>query len=765
MYICNIFDFIKSLSYFGPLIMKHIFFVIFLLIVPFFLSAQSTPTPRQEKNLKAFAKLYGYVRFFHPSDEVPEINIYRFATYGAIKMLDVKTDKELIETLIKIFKPIAPSVEIFYTKKNTSFNKRTITPLHPDDYDVVSWQHLGLGFKNQEFSSLRVNRAYSIEAGDRVSFPLSNTTDLSRYRGRKFNFSFIAYDRGYRKTTENLSFLASRNKLVEDKKTFYSLRGNGEVDAKKKLFHFSGIVDNLHPFIVFNLSMNRSERLSIDSVKLEVIDNNKVIPIDISSKTALSSDPLPYTIVVDKTEAINRILYPEQARIGDFIKKEISPGISCIVPTALYGTRNHTYPVVDSSLTRQLNDDMYQAMAKDKTGNVIDSGDILFIRLSDVITSWNVLKHSFPYWNNASTSAENILDNAIMRAFRDNDHLDFLKSLQQVYAPLNDAWLNVYLNDGLYVQDHSFAPLILTIAEHKVVVKEVQDTNLLQQISRGDVVDSIDGKSAFNALSAKENLISGSPQWKVYKGLNMLVNGPSNSVMDLTINKHGTHQLTHVKSKRNSKGRFNGFMFIPHAKPMSGYIKAGIFYLNLSTDSINNHMTELRKAEAVIIDLRNSVLKEYDGLLAHLALADSSYSFYSIPKIDDPDFEKIKYQPLIKAIHSSNQLFSNVFLLTDASTFGDAERLAAFVKRHHLGTIIGQSSAGSYGRSNTAYLIGDFSLTYSGMLINGGGRDVLRGISPDILVNPHIKDLSNGMDEILQRAIEQAQAFGEKNGK
>ena len=41
-------------------------------IITFQSSAQENPTTLY--NLKAFAKLYGYVRFFHPSDEASDIN-------------------------------------------------------------------------------------------------------------------------------------------------------------------------------------------------------------------------------------------------------------------------------------------------------------------------------------------------------------------------------------------------------------------------------------------------------------------------------------------------------------------------------------------------------------------------------------------------------------------------------------------------------------------------------------------------------------------
>ena len=37
------------------------------------------PSPQTIDNLVAFAKLYGYIRYFHPSDEAASINWNQFA--------------------------------------------------------------------------------------------------------------------------------------------------------------------------------------------------------------------------------------------------------------------------------------------------------------------------------------------------------------------------------------------------------------------------------------------------------------------------------------------------------------------------------------------------------------------------------------------------------------------------------------------------------------------------------------------------------------
>ncbi len=97
--------------------MRHFAFLFVLISVSLGLNAQ---TSQQQKNMIAFAKLYGYVKYFHPSDEAAALDWDRFAIYGAGKVLQAPSDAELTSTLQKLFHPFAPSIQI---GKNPVFKK------------------------------------------------------------------------------------------------------------------------------------------------------------------------------------------------------------------------------------------------------------------------------------------------------------------------------------------------------------------------------------------------------------------------------------------------------------------------------------------------------------------------------------------------------------------------------------------------------------------------------------------------------------------
>ncbi|MBU1049417.1 hypothetical protein KKG90_05255, partial [Candidatus Bipolaricaulota bacterium] len=81
--------------------------------------AASTPTanqPDQEVvNLTAFARLYGMIRWFHPSDEAANADWDALALSGVQQMRAARDSTDLADRLEQFFKPIAPTVRVFLT--------------------------------------------------------------------------------------------------------------------------------------------------------------------------------------------------------------------------------------------------------------------------------------------------------------------------------------------------------------------------------------------------------------------------------------------------------------------------------------------------------------------------------------------------------------------------------------------------------------------------------------------------------------------------
>jgi hypothetical protein len=77
--------------------------------------SSASQADRAVDNLRAFAKLYGYVRFFHPADEASAIDWAKFAVYGAERVKVARSSDELRIVLEELFLPLAPAAQIYPT--------------------------------------------------------------------------------------------------------------------------------------------------------------------------------------------------------------------------------------------------------------------------------------------------------------------------------------------------------------------------------------------------------------------------------------------------------------------------------------------------------------------------------------------------------------------------------------------------------------------------------------------------------------------------
>ena len=123
--------------------------MVFLLVsFPCLCHAQQRDSLSQSQmdNLVAFTKLYGYVRFFHPSDEASTIDWDKFAIYGVGRVKAVKGLDELRRELEAIFLPIAPTLQIYPTGQRSPTPSPQLIPADTTGLELVAWQHRGVGF-------------------------------------------------------------------------------------------------------------------------------------------------------------------------------------------------------------------------------------------------------------------------------------------------------------------------------------------------------------------------------------------------------------------------------------------------------------------------------------------------------------------------------------------------------------------------------------------------------------------------------------------
>ena len=99
-------------------------------------------TPRGLDNLAAFARLFGYVRYFHPSDQAAAADWESLALAGVPAAEKAATPEELARTLEGFFRPVAPTVRVYPTGRPPA---EEVPQPPPGSPRIVSWEHYGVG--------------------------------------------------------------------------------------------------------------------------------------------------------------------------------------------------------------------------------------------------------------------------------------------------------------------------------------------------------------------------------------------------------------------------------------------------------------------------------------------------------------------------------------------------------------------------------------------------------------------------------------------
>jgi hypothetical protein len=113
------------------------------------------------ENLVAFARLFGYVRYFHPSDAAAAADWEQIAIHSVEAVENAQSASELAESLADALGPVSVAVAVFPTG-----TPEPSVRLKPAPY-LIEWRHHGVGLsENNTYFSERITRPAAGHAGE-----------------------------------------------------------------------------------------------------------------------------------------------------------------------------------------------------------------------------------------------------------------------------------------------------------------------------------------------------------------------------------------------------------------------------------------------------------------------------------------------------------------------------------------------------------------------------------------------------------------------
>jgi len=698
----------------------------------------SDPQTRKIENLKAFSKLYGYVRYFHPSDEAASIDWNKFLYYGIEQVAIAKDSADLKTTLDSLFLPIAPSIDIFFAGETPGeFDQAE----NIDDLILVSWQHRGVrADPNPLYKSIRLGR---IDWRLYSSFGIFQNAQMFDYGNRRFELSAKV------RTSEN-----SKGEIVitgysPDTGKYYSKAGTFDNEDWEQFILEDEFGEGLSTFVL-TIRLKEKGKIFIDDLEFQLEQSeDNLQPFSISYDPIWQSNGLAFKYNIEKSENKTSIviqsaeefeynsLFKEHGKGHELITKELGSGIKCRFPIALYLPREQ--PKIFSQLFIDLNNRLDQVQLEKNTAQQEVT------RIGAAITAWNIFQHFYPYFDVVQTDWDSVLSKTLIDVQDNQNDRDCLITLRQITAALQDGHAKIMHPSE---KELKALPAIFDYIEDQIVVVSTNS----DQLQKGDIILELDGESAKQLLFDCEKTESGSPQWKKQKALRSFSIDDSTKISDVMIKRED--QIIKISIDRK--------LPLPeYDRPGNlSEIKDNIYYVNLgkaTIQEIESQIQEISKAKGVVFDLRGMPNGNHD-VISYMIDQPVHSPKWNIPQVIYPDQENIVgYGTSSWSIEPKQpRIQGKIVFLTDKSAISYAETFMGFIEHYKLAEIIGSTTAGANGNVNFATTMGGFQFRWTGMKVlkQDDTQHHLVGIKPTIPMEPTIKGIREGRDELLEKAIE-----------
>lgn len=723
-------------------------------------------TNLQIDNLAAFADIFGYVRYFHPSKEAQSANWDEFALLGVQEIENVNNIAELKNNLEKLFTIVAPGIKIYAKSEKSEYTRFAKEPKNALKNVSISWiqDFGGLELKDPRIKSKVVN-VYESQR-EKPGIVLQS---IEGYPLRNMKMVLSVWAKANLVGVESkgqiwISIFDENKELI---KTIASENNPITENRWKKYTLTTEVPDNAED-IRIGLVLIGDGLLWFDDVIVEVYDSKKLFdtlkPKNYDFEIGIPDEIVRNWIMPQYSKnagykAINTTHNPKSGKQCLLIQSDIDSRVKLPEPGEIIRANAGNDLIFDLQISLFL--DSLRTLPyppKDFVPPKLKKGDDFVLnpqdrqsRLATVIIMWNFFRH-FSLMEIEQKKLYSILRKALYKASLDKNEREFLETLRILTTLINDSQAKVWYERDW---DQYGFPILWRYVDNKVLVTKVGDD--ISNLAPGDEVIEFMGKNIHDTLSVLASIVSGANiEWKKLKSLAMLRAGNLGSIVKLKVKKTNGETIN-VELERNT----HIAMFIEDRYPEFIEISPGVYYIDMMRvddtrlkDSLDNL---IKNAKAIIFDARgiSNISEHFLGLLVDENLPAFTWK---IPRFTKPDRGLINYRVINSQINKNpRRLKSKLYFLTDERTIGYSEAIVALIKHYKLGEIIGTKTAGSPGDIIVYRLPCKYYLSVTGLKLFMPDNTLVtgNGIEPTIKVEWTREALIKNEDPLIYKAIEE----------
>lgn len=385
-------------------------------------------------------------------------------------------------------------------------------------------------------------------------------------------------------------------------------------------------------------------------------------------------------------------------------------------------------------------------------------------RLLALYRYWNMIQYYFPYKDLIEEDWKGVLKEFIPRVLQAGDETAYQLSMLELIGRVHDSHADIWSrHEAMRTYFGLNRPSVeIRFAENKpMVIGHYSDSETgnplpASGLLKGDILTSIGGRPVDALIQEKLKHNPGSNYPTQLRNMAPYLLRTNDSTLRVGYLRNGvaaeavleTYPANRVNIYSKFQRKDSCFKLL---RPDIGYMYPG----SIKNSYLPGIQKELEKTKGLIIDLR-CYPSEFIVFTMGAYLLPEGKPFVKFSQ-GDPQLPGrfMMSQPLVVGDKNPQSYKGRVVILIDETTQSQAEYTTMALRTAPGATVIGSTTAGADGNVSRIRLPGKINTLISGIGVfypNGRGTQRV-GIVPDIELRPTIKGLTEGRDELIERAI------------
>ncbi len=374
-------------------------------------------------------------------------------------------------------------------------------------------------------------------------------------------------------------------------------------------------------------------------------------------------------------------------------------------------------------------------------------------RLLALFRYWNIIHYFFPYKNVMDQHWDTTLIEFIPRIIEANDELSYHLTFKELTTRINDSHAFFYSYvfedwDGIH-----FPPFLVRFIENETVVTKVREG--VTNIKVGDIIKKIDGQDIYELRDSLRKYAAGSNDVFIDKNLNDLVLWGDIGWFEMTIDDGtGLYTDNYFRNNSNYSNLSSNNNPIWKIDTNASGCQIGVVDMGLlEVEHLFDMFDELWETDAIIFDVRNYPNNTLWDILDYLYPDSIHFVNFAIPDIFYPG-TRYWASPIL-GNGTAYPYQGKIMILFDERTISHAEYTCMSLEQFPEAVKIGSTTAGADGNVTRIFLPGFIvtNFTFFGVFYPDYSPTQRVGIVPDFEVHPTILGIRNGVDEVMEFAL------------